>query len=722
MSQVQQIKEATDIVQLIGERIKLTRSGSSYKALCPFHSEKSPSFFASEQLQRYRCFGCGETGDVLDFLQKYDGMTFAEALQYLSERTGIKLQEFQRSPEDDLRERLLEILHLAKEYYHYVLVSHRVGKKAQQYLKDRKISAASIELFQLGYAQSGWDGLIKYLHKKKKYSLQDIQQSGLILRGTGGQYYDRFRGRVMFPLKDHRGRVVGFSGRLLKSDPKEAKYINTPETLVYHKSQLLYGYKELFAEIKKKEAVIVVEGEFDVISSAQVHVNHIVAIKGSALTREQVKVLARAAQKIMLCLDADEAGAEATRRAIEVVGETDVELRVIDLSTLEKGEKDVDELARTNSQAWCDLAETSVSVYEFLLHLSLRHHDPATPEGKREIVKAVGPIFGQIPHAVERDFYLKKLAETLEVSLEVLMQDIVRLSRRASTGRAIEATPIQEVLTGRREKLEKYALFLLFDVKEFTEKLAELQQIPLKTAGFVQILETFIAKKPSGKADLRVLTAGLGEDLKQILFDVIYAPEFLAMQKGIQAEKEWLQTLTTLKKEIAREEIELLQAEMAKLEQKAKRTEKEENTLSAILISPATPGQIFLGKMLSATLFLSALEVLLLPAFHVLFNFQFGINSLWLILLLILAAIGYCSLGVLFSTMSLGLKNREVILSVVLFPVLLPLLVMAVKASVILLNHLKMEQFYSWLKLLVAFDVIFVVLSYWCYFWILEEV
>src|SRR5690606_35001535 len=207
----------------------------------------------------------------------------------------------------------------------------------------------SIKLFQLGYSSPGWDGLVRYLHTKKKYALADLEKAGLVIRGNGGRYYDRFRGRVMFPLKDHRGRVVGFSGRLLESDAKEAKYINTPETLLYHKSHMLYGYKELFAEIKKKEEVIVVEGEFDVISSAQAHVNNVVAIKGSALTKDQVKLLARAAKKIILCLDADAAGAEATRRAIEVVGDTEVELRVIDLSGLTEGEKDVDELARHNS-------------------------------------------------------------------------------------------------------------------------------------------------------------------------------------------------------------------------------------------------------------------------------------------------------------------------------------------------------------------------------------
>lgn len=587
MSQVQQIKDATDVVQIIGERVKLTRSGTNYKGLCPFHSEKSPSFFVSEQLQRYRCFGCGETGDTLDFLQKYDGMTFGETLQYLAERAGITLKDYQRTPEDDLRERLLEILDLAKEYYHYLLTKHAVGKKAHAYLKDRATVQASVELFQLGYAPDGWDGLIKYLHGKKKYSLQDIEKAGLIIRGTGGRHYDRFRGRVMFPLKDHRGRVVGFSGRLLEANAKEAKYINTPETLLYHKSHMLYGFKELFAEIKKKEEVIVVEGEFDVISSAQNHVNNVVAIKGSALTKDQVRLLARAVKKIILCLDADAAGSEAMRRAIEVVGDTDVELRVIDLSQLADGEKDVDELARNDPALWRDLTGQTLSVYEFLLRLSLRKHDPKAPEGKREIVKEVGPIFSKIPHAVERDFYLKKLAKTLEVSQEIIAQDVSRVA--SGLARSSRATPdnqkplTEEEPLSRQKKLEQYALFLLWEGKEFAPRLKELQAISLSTSGFPQLLSFFATKNVSGKPDLKVLSAGLDEDLKQLLFDVLYAPEFLPLKGTIDPDKEWKQTLKSLKQEIIRQEIENLQTQIARLEEKDTLTEKEEETLAQLL-------------------------------------------------------------------------------------------------------------------------------------------
>jgi DNA primase len=589
MSQVQQVKEATDIVQLIGERVKLVRSGTSFKGLCPFHSEKTPSFFVSEQIQRYRCFGCGGTGDVYDFLQKFDGLTFAESLEYLADRAGIKLKDYQRTPEDDLRERLLEILSLTKEYYHYLLTEHKQGEPARKYLKERQISGASIKLFQLGFAPGGWDGLIKYLHKKKKYSLDDLQKAGLIIRGTGGRYYDRFRGRVMFPLKDHRGRVVGFSGRLLEANPKEAKYINSPETLLYHKSRLLYGFKELLSEIQKQEAVIVVEGEFDVISSAQNHVNHLVAIKGSALTSEQVKLLARVAKKIILCLDADNAGSQATKRAIEVVGDTDIELRVIDLSDLEEGEKDVDELARRNPKAWRELAQETLSVYEFLLRLSLKQFDPSAPEGKRGIVKAVGQLFDQIPHAVERDFYLKKLAKVLEVSQSVILQDVRRF-RSDSTGRrptqAEESETQAIVPSSRREKLEHYLLFLLFEGDDFAPKLADLMEFPFAASGFNQLVAHFAQKtkdKTDQSPDLKSLVAGLGEDLKQSLFDAIYTPEFLELKETIDVQKEWRQTFRAFRQEASKEKIKLLQEKISKLENQAERSAEQEQKLAGHL-------------------------------------------------------------------------------------------------------------------------------------------
>lgn len=603
MSQVQQVKDATDIVQVIGERLKLQRSGSNYKAVCPFHGEKTPSFFVNDQLQRYRCFGCGESGDVLEFLQKYDGMSFGEALKELADQAGIELEEYQRTKEDDQRERLLEVLNLAKEYYHYLLTEHKVGQTALKYLKDRGITQESIKIFQLGYAQSGWDGLIKYLNKKKKYSLDDLQAAGLIIRGRGGRYYDRFRGRVMFPLRDHRGRVVGFSGRLLDKNPKEAKYINTPETILYHKSKMLFGFKELMQEIKKADEVIVVEGEMDVITSAQAHVNNIVAIKGSALTKEQVKLLSRIVKRVILSLDADGAGEKATKRAIEVAKDSGLELRVIDLSNigLEHDQiKDVDDLARAKPKKWREVAESSVSVYEFLLQLALRKHDESKPEGKRKIVVELAPILGHIPHAVEQDFYLQKLAKALNIQKSLVKQDIMKFKDNGLVGRTTNnqtKTSDQQRETGNKdvkkepdklEKLEKYLVFLAFEGRnQVGQKLKQMFTQDLVAVGLKQALE-FVSDKiakqsDKNKVDLKIVTAGLAEDLKALLFDILYDPNYNTVKDLPKLDEEWQKTWQVYVREQQKKKITKLTKEMEKLDSKLKKTATEEKRMAELL-------------------------------------------------------------------------------------------------------------------------------------------
>ena len=307
MSQVREVKDANDILAVIGEKLSLQKAGTYYKGLCPFHNEKTPSFFVSEQFQRFQCFGCGAGGDVFEFLMKYDSISFYEALQALAGRAGITLKHEFKTEEDQQREQLLSCLDLAKEYYHYLLTQHQVGQPARDYLKNRGVTAQSIKLFSLGYALPKWDGLIQYLHHKKKYPLEILSKAGLIASHRTGRFYDRFRGRLIFPLRNHRGQVVGFSGRLLDAQAKEAKYINSPETLLYHKSKMLYGFSELHRQLVTAGDAVVVEGEFDEISSTQAEVNNVVAIKGSAFTPDHAQLLKRLVSGVILALDADAA-------------------------------------------------------------------------------------------------------------------------------------------------------------------------------------------------------------------------------------------------------------------------------------------------------------------------------------------------------------------------------------------------------------------------------
>lgn len=581
-SQVRQVKEATDIVDVIGERLNLQLAGTYHKGLCPFHSEKSPSFFVSDQMQRYKCFGCGESGDAFEFLQKYEGMTFYESLKYLADQAGITLEQHAKTPEDDHREKILEVLDLAKEYYHYLLTKHEVGQEAREYLKDRGIHSESIKLFKIGFSVVSWDGVINYLHKKKKYSLELLSDAGLIIQGKGGRYYDRFRGRVMFPLTNHRGQTVGFSGRVLDPQAKDAKYINSPETLVYHKSELLFGLSQLYQFIRKQRRVIVVEGEFDVISSSQANVNIIVAIKGSALTQEHAKLLRRTVDVVLLALDTDSAGVEATKKAIITLRETQVELRVVQIPS----GKDPDDLIRSDPGKWREVVKQSVSAYEFLIAVSLKQHDPDTPEGKRAIMKELGPILAQLEHAVELEHYVKELAESLNVQPEVVKQDITRSKRMQQQNGSKQSDRHEKSLEystkqsppaamTRKMKLEQYLLFLLLqqDGPALAKKAAELAKLELSTVGTSQVLAALIDQ--GDDVSLETVTKRLPEDLQQKVFAWYSNQDHLKNIDRTDIDTEWHQQIAELKKEQLKAKKDQITKELAELDKKLTKSDVE---------------------------------------------------------------------------------------------------------------------------------------------------
>ncbi len=573
MSQVQTVKDTIDIVEIIGERLELSRGGRNWKGLCPFHGEKTPSFFVSEELQRYRCFGCGETGDVYNFLEKYEGMTFNEALQYLADRAGITLKEYKPSAADEKRTQHLEILNLAKEYYHYLLMEHKSGQNAREYLQERGTNQDSLKLFQLGYSLPKWDGLINYLHKKKKYSLELLVETGLVIKQRG-RHYDRFRDRVMFPLKNHRGQVVGFSGRSLEADAKQAKYINSPETTLYHKAELLYGYSELLQFIRQKDEVIVTEGEFDVISSTQAHVNNIVAIKGSAFTLDHAKYIKRVASKILFALDMDSAGVEATKRSIPIAQEVELELRVIKLAEFDQDKKqDVDDVARQDAKTWRKLAKDSISVYQFLIEAAFSEYDADTPEGKRKIIKELAESINGINHEVEKDFYLKEIAEKLNVKKSIVQQDFKSEAERGRT-KLLKRKPKKKVeakpTLSRLEKLEKYVWFLLLrsNTKAVKDRAKQLKIIETKDKKLELLLTNLLEFKP--EFALEIFGKFLPEDLQQLLFDLYLQPKYVQNVDQIKIDQEWEKSFTELKRLSIQKQMSLVTKELDKLDEKNK--------------------------------------------------------------------------------------------------------------------------------------------------------
>lgn len=469
--QIEEVKQKTDIVSLINEYIDLKKAGRNYKALCPFHGEKTPSFMVSPELQIYKCFGCSVSGDCFSFLQEYEGMDFYEALKFLAERAGVKLKPtmFKKRGE---KERLYEINTLASKFYHYILLKHKAGKDALDYLKEKRgLKEETIKTFQLGFSPNVAFAARKYLVEKNKISKKELIKAGLAYQGKKG-LFDRFRGRVIFPLFDHRGNNIGFAGRILPKDEKKdlAKYINTPETFVYHKGKVFYGLNLTRGNIKKKEEVVVVEGELDLISSWQAGIENVVATKGTALTKDQARLLSRYAKEAILALDTDFAGDAAARRGIVTAQEQGLEVRVARLGKF----KDPDEAARYDPKYYKKKLKKAVSVWDFIIDSIFKRHKVKTGEGKARISKEVAPVLASIKDSIVQAHYVKEAAEKLDVSIDAVSKQVSVAKRKAKQKRPeleIEKEDKKEEKT-RRELLEERFLTLAFhsDPKRLLKK------------------------------------------------------------------------------------------------------------------------------------------------------------------------------------------------------------------------------------------------------------
>jgi DNA primase len=455
MNDTDEIKSRLDIVELIGERVTLKKAGRNFKGLCPFHTEKTPSFMVSPDRQTFHCFGCAKGGSVIDFVMEYEHIDFIEALEQLAGRAGIKLtKRIGDSPEQKRKEQLYEVNAKASEFYQYILLHHTLGEKALLYLKNRGISDKSIKTFGLGYSPNSWDALSLFL-KKKKYDEHILAEAGLVVRGSHG-FYDRFRGRVMFPLRDHRGNIVGFSGRVLDSTIKEAKYINTSETPVYSKSNQLYGLDVTKDSIVKTGEVICMEGELDLISSFQEGVSNVVAIKGSALTEGHVHLLKRFAKTVIFCLDSDTAGDAASRRGIDIAENAGLEMKAIIIPS----GKDPDEAVREDPVGFKKAVKDAVPIYDFFLLSVKKRYDLSTASGKKKASEEILPVFSRMTNAIVKGHYVKKFATMLGVSEESVQDEMKKIKLPIGRSR-VEEQEVKADTLSRQEKIELYTLALL---------------------------------------------------------------------------------------------------------------------------------------------------------------------------------------------------------------------------------------------------------------------
>ncbi|KKU45788.1 MAG: primase protein [Microgenomates group bacterium GW2011_GWA2_46_7] len=560
--QVEQVKQKVDIVEIIGERVALKKAGRHFKGLCPFHSEKSPSFIVSPERQSFKCFGCQEGGDVISFLQKYDGYSFLEALELLAKRVGITLESYRPSSQDTYRRRLQEILSLASEYYQYLLAKHERGEEAREYLKSRGIGGEAISQFYLGFAPNQWRSVSDYLVKKKGYGEEELLAVGLTIRSEAGRYYDRFRGRIMFPLKDHKGVGVGFSGRTLSKETTEAKYINSPETILYSKSRMLYGLWENREYIRKEKTIVLVEGELDVIPSWQAGVRHVVAIKGSAFTEGQAQLMARYCPNVIMSLDADPAGQEAIKRAVIVAEQLDLSIRVVQIT---EG-KDPGEVATSNPRRWREMIKGSVLFWDYLIESACRANDAKTGIGAKNIAAEVIPALSQITNSVVRAHYVSELAKRLSVPEESIYSEIERSIKR-KTLNSLKQTigGIEGGRMGRREEVEKYALSL---VLQFYPKigihLGKLKVGWLETAGVAKIFEQLQAWEAKSEFKIQAFSLSLPAELQPTV-DETYLKD---LSETIDPEREWGKIVGEIKEMYVRDELKKLTQAITMAEKK----------------------------------------------------------------------------------------------------------------------------------------------------------
>lgn len=453
MDEVSKIREKIDLVAFISEFLPLKKMGRNFKANCPFHNEKSPSFVVSPERQIWHCFGCSKGGDAFTFLMEYENIEFPEALRILAKRTGIELNEssFKKGQTSE-KEKIYEINALSLKFYNYILNSHKAGKVALSYLQDeRKLNKGVLETFSLGFAPNTQNALSNYLQNKKKFSSKDLVAAGVSIQANG-RLLDFFKNRIIFPLFDHRGNVTGFSGRAL-NDVDMPKYINTRETLAYHKGSMFFGFNLSKEEIKKQENAVIVEGEFDVISLFMAGVKNTVAIKGTALTEDQVNLLSRFTPKITLCLDQDEAGFEATKRSLPIIEKKGLTTHVIAL----KGVKDPDEAVKKDPIAFKVALNKSQNIYDFLVSYYADKNKEKGIEGKKQTIQNLLPLFSQISNEIIKEHYIKKLSKEIDTSVESIEKEISKIQKKEQEKIIVS----QKDKRPRRETLEEYLLALI---------------------------------------------------------------------------------------------------------------------------------------------------------------------------------------------------------------------------------------------------------------------
>jgi len=568
-SPIEEIKNRLDIVDVIGSYIKLQKVGANYRARCPFHSEKKPSFFVSPARQIWHCFGaCSEGGDIFKFVMKIEGVEFGDALKILAQKAGVELKK-ERPELKTARRRLYEICELATLFFEKQLEESSTGKKAKEYLLSRGINEESIKKWRLGYAPESWRGLSDFL-VSRGYRREEIIRAGLALKSEkGGDSYDRFRGRIIFPIFNLASQVIGFGGRIFEksADSKNevAKYINSPATLLYDKSRILYGLNNAGLEARKKDACILVEGYVDAIMVSQAGFKNVVATSGTALTPHQLKILKRYTDNLLTAFDMDVAGSSATKRGIDLAQSFGFNIKVI---TMPKDSDPADIVAK-DPEVWKGLVEKAKTIHDFYFELVLSKFDKNTIEGKKKISQVLLPVIKRIPNKIEQNCWIQDLAQVLGVREEDILEELqktkienpeIYIEEKTNGGDKEITNPLNK--KSRKELLEEYLVSLTIKFPKTLELISK-EDLSFFSSRFSTIINHF---KNKGF----VISPDLPEELVQTLNPLFIKAEIMEIEPGFKEEVEFKQCLKELKAMEVKNRLD-------KIAKKIKEAEREKN-------------------------------------------------------------------------------------------------------------------------------------------------
>ncbi|MDD5050493.1 MAG: DNA primase [Candidatus Pacebacteria bacterium] len=544
---VEKIKERLGIADVIGSYLKLEKAGANMKARCPFHNEKTPSFFVSVARNSYYCFGCGAKGDIFTFVEEFEGLDFMGALRVLAQRAGVPLVA-ENPKEKSERDELYAVMKESARFFQENLAKN---KEALLYLKKRGLKIETVRDWQIGFAPLDWRVLLTHL-KNKGYSESIMEKAGLVKKAeavgedkSAPRLYDRFRGRVMFPIFDSSGRVIAFSGRILVDDEKSAKYLNSPDTPLFNKSEVLYGYHIAKWEIKKQDFSILVEGQMDLLMSQQAGLTNTVAVSGTALTVQHLSMLGRLSKKVVLAFDADSAGFNAAEKSARVALSLGMEVKMVEI----KGGKDPADLILSNPEDWKVAVGEAIHIIDFLLHKVVKDEKDERQLGK-EIRKKVLPYVISLESRIEQSHFVRKISEATNIPEDAIWEDLKKTESIKEENALEIKTEKKKEESQRKNKIEEKLVGLILWQEGLPKSLIDTVKVRKefeKIAGKDELMRFEESKEEKNRVIFEAETffsgaSNLEKDLKELIFnlkeDYLKAEFAKTMNELVQAERD----------------------------------------------------------------------------------------------------------------------------------------------------------------------------------------